>query len=68
MKIRLVVALGRSGRPSIEAPLGQYLSIQEKRIQERNDMRKLMMAALFALPMFGATAMAQDTTRQSNQP
>jgi len=26
-------------------------------------MRKLMMAALFALPMFGATAMAQDTVR-----
>ena len=24
-------------------------------------MRKLVMAALFALPMFGATAMAQDT-------
>jgi branched-chain amino acid transport system substrate-binding protein len=26
-------------------------------------MRKLMMAALFALPMFGATAMAQDTLK-----
>ena len=26
-------------------------------------MRKLMMAALLALPMFGATAMAQDTVK-----
>ena len=26
-------------------------------------MRKLLMAALFALPMFGATAMAQDTLK-----
>jgi branched-chain amino acid transport system substrate-binding protein len=26
-------------------------------------MRKLMMAALFALPMFGATAIAQDTLK-----
>jgi len=26
-------------------------------------MRKLMMAALFALPMFGAAAMAQDTLK-----
>ena len=26
-------------------------------------MRKLMMAVLFALPMFGATAMAQDTLK-----
>jgi branched-chain amino acid transport system substrate-binding protein len=26
-------------------------------------MRKLMMAAFFALPIFGATAMAQDTLK-----
>src|SRR5271169_2670638 len=39
------------------------VSIEEKRIQERSDTRNLMMAALFALPMFGATAMAQDTVK-----
>src|SRR5271165_7356129 len=43
--------------------LSHLANIQEKRIQERIDMRKLMMAALFALPMFGATAMAQDTLK-----
>src|SRR5260221_11330877 len=31
--------------------------------QGRIDMSKLMMAALFALPMFGATAVAQDTLK-----
>jgi branched-chain amino acid transport system substrate-binding protein len=38
-------------------------NIQEKRIPGRIDMRKLIMAALFALPMFGATAMAEDTLK-----
>ena len=36
---------------------------QQKQIPGRNDMRKLMMAAAFALPMFGGAAMAQETLK-----
>jgi ABC-type branched-subunit amino acid transport system substrate-binding protein len=36
---------------------------QQKQIPGRNTMRKLMMAAAFALPMFGGAAMAQETLK-----
>jgi len=46
------------------APIGYPgIPLQERRIQEMNDMRKLMTAGLFALSMFGAAAMAQDTLK-----
>src|ERR1700757_3332917 len=39
------------------------LNTNKKQIPGRNDMRKLMMAAAFALPMFGGAAMAQETLK-----
>src|SRR5712671_3173722 len=42
-------------------PFNQPLS--KHQIPGRNDMRKLMIAAAFALPMFGTVAMAQETLK-----
>jgi hypothetical protein len=37
--------------------------LEKSEFKREKDMRKLMMAVLFALAMFGATAIAQDTAR-----
>ena len=42
---------------------GPSNNTQQKQIPGRNDMRKLIMAAAFALPMFGGAAMAQETLK-----
>jgi branched-chain amino acid transport system substrate-binding protein len=37
--------------------------LEKSEFKREKDVRKLMMAVLFALAMFGATAIAQDTVR-----
>jgi branched-chain amino acid transport system substrate-binding protein len=56
MKVRSVAA-------QVGPTIGFALQVLAQANKVRIDMRKLMMAALFALPMFGATAMGQDTLK-----
>jgi hypothetical protein len=61
MKVRLVAA-------QVGPTIGFFAASPRPSEQMRIDMRKLMMAALLALPMFGATAMAQDTLKIGYRP